>query len=71
LGICLIGPLWVAYALLGFVDSVHNYIAWKKFMTVMKIYQGGIYQGDIGVAVLGQVFNFYWSVFWGLPKLRK
>ena len=40
-------------------------------MTVMKIYQGGIYQGDIGMIVLGQVFNSYWSVFWGLPKLRK
>ena len=24
-----IGLLWVAYALLGFFDSVHNYIAWK------------------------------------------
>ena len=24
-----IGLLWVAYALLGFFDSVHNYIGWK------------------------------------------
>jgi hypothetical protein len=40
-------------------------------MTVMKIYQGGIYQVDIGMMVSGQVFNFYWSVFWGLSKLRK
>ena len=34
-----------------------------KFMMVMKIYQGGIYQGDIDMIVLGQVFSFYWSVF--------
>jgi hypothetical protein len=49
LGISFIGLLWVAYALLGFFDSVHNYIGWKILM-IIKIYQGGIYQCDIGVA---------------------
>jgi hypothetical protein len=49
MAVSFIGLLWVAYALLGFFDSVHNYIGWKILM-IIKIYQGGIYQCDIGVA---------------------
>ena len=44
-----IGLLWVACALLSFFDGVHNYIGWKILM-IIKIYQGGIYQCDIGAA---------------------
>tara|TARA_Y100000592_G_C5435364_1_gene300439 strand:- start:1209 stop:1343 length:135 start_codon:yes stop_codon:yes gene_type:complete len=29
MAVSFVGLLWVAYALLGFFDSVHNYIAWK------------------------------------------
>jgi hypothetical protein len=29
MAVSFIGLLWVAYALLGFFDSVHNYIGWK------------------------------------------
>ena len=66
-----IAPLW-SFPLLVFHGllmrclvslMVSMIILRGKFMMVMKIYQGGIYQVDIGMIVLGQVFSFYWSVF--------